>query len=73
VAAARKTAVLVVTTDHPHPSNWMGAPAVAVLPSEVAAAVRRALGGGWNPTAPGPAFHLDSAAAAPGVEVPAPS
>ncbi|UWE13060.1 hypothetical protein [Actinacidiphila bryophytorum] len=50
---------LVVTTDQPHPSNWIGLDASPVLPSDVAAAVRRALHGGWNPSAPGSAYHLD--------------
>lgn len=50
---------LVVTTDQPHPSNWIGREAESVLPSGVAAAVRLALREGWTPTAPGSAFHLD--------------
>ncbi|CAM5663298.1 hypothetical protein [Streptomyces chartreusis] len=54
---------LVVTTGQPHPSNWIGGEAVPVLPSGVAAAIRRALRQGWTPTAPGSAFHLDSAGA----------
>ena len=55
-------ATLVVTTDQPHPSNWMGCDAEPVRPSSVAAAVRLALGEGWTPTAPGSAFHLDQSA-----------
>lgn len=53
---------LVVTTDQPHPSNWIGREAEPVLPSGVASAVRLALREGWTPTAPGPAFHLDQSA-----------
>lgn len=52
-------AVLVVTTDQPHMSNWIGRKAEPVLPSEVAAAIRLALREGWTPTAPGSAFHID--------------
>lgn len=54
--------MLVVTTDQPHPSNWIGREAEPVLPSGVAAAVRLALSEGWTPTAPGSAFHLDQSA-----------
>ncbi|WCH93150.1 hypothetical protein POD33_13910 [Streptomyces moderatus] len=54
---------LVVATDQPHPSNWIGREAAPVLPSDVAAAIRFALRQGWSPTAPGSAFHLDSAGA----------
>ena len=50
---------LVVITDQPHPSNWVGREAEPVLPSGVAAAVRLALGEGSTPTAPGSSFHLD--------------
>ncbi|WP_328427585.1 hypothetical protein [Streptomyces sp. NBC_00443] len=53
---------LVVTTDQPHPSNWIGREAEAVLPSDVSAAVRLALSEGWTPTLPGSAFHLDQSA-----------
>ncbi|MET8827537.1 hypothetical protein ABZX40_16450 [Streptomyces sp. NPDC004610] len=53
---------LVVTTDQPHPSNWIGREAEPILPSGVAAAIRLALSEGWTPTAPGPAFHLDRSA-----------
>ncbi|MFG2573257.1 hypothetical protein [Streptomyces sp. NPDC048481] len=55
-------ATLVVTTDQPHPSNWIGREAEPVLPSGVAAAVRLALREGWTPTVPGSAFHLDQSA-----------
>ncbi|GAA3881457.1 hypothetical protein [Streptomyces sedi] len=50
---------LVVTTDQPHPSNWMGHPAEPVLPSDVARAIRHALHTGWTPTTPGSPFRLD--------------
>ncbi|MEU1122820.1 hypothetical protein ABZ371_04340 [Streptomyces sp. NPDC005899] len=53
---------LVVTTDQPHPNNWLGRAAEPVVPSGVAAAVRLALREGWTPTAPGSAFHLDQSA-----------
>ncbi|MGW2046619.1 hypothetical protein ACWCPF_15740 [Streptomyces sp. NPDC001858] len=52
----------MVTTDHPHPSNWIGREAESVLPSDVAAAVRLALRQGWTSTIPGSAFHLDQSA-----------
>lgn len=50
---------LVVTTDQPHPSNWFGRDAKAVLPSDVAEAIGLALRAGWVPAAPGCSFHLD--------------
>ncbi|MEW2395860.1 hypothetical protein [Streptomyces sp. NPDC046862] len=50
---------LVVSTDQPHPNNWICREAEPVLPSRVATAVRLALREGWTPTAPGSAFHLD--------------
>lgn len=56
----RKGNVLLVTMPQDHPSNWMGRPAVPVLPSTVAVIVRKALAGGWQPTRPGPAFHTDA-------------
>ncbi len=52
-------ATLVVTTDQPHQSNWIGREAKTVLPSGVAVAVRLALREGWTPTVAGSAFHLD--------------
>ncbi|MFJ3226955.1 hypothetical protein ACIPJS_26930 [Streptomyces sp. NPDC086783] len=51
-------ATLVVTTDRPHPSNWIGRKAEPALPSGVAAAIRLALREGWAPTATGSAFLL---------------
>ncbi|MEU8710988.1 hypothetical protein [Streptomyces sp. NPDC048663] len=53
---------LVVTTDQPHPSNWIDREAEPVLPSDVAHAIERALRGGWTPTASGGPFHLDLSA-----------
>ncbi|MER5524855.1 hypothetical protein ABT075_09625 [Streptomyces sp. NPDC002677] len=53
---------LVVTTDQPHPNNWIGREAEPVLPSNVAEGVRLALREGWTPTAPGSTFHLDQSA-----------
>ncbi|MEU0837943.1 hypothetical protein ABZ370_00490 [Streptomyces sp. NPDC005962] len=51
---------LVVTTDQPHPGNWLGREGGPVLPSAVARAIRLALHEGWTPTAPGSPFHLKS-------------
>ncbi|WP_392958328.1 hypothetical protein [Streptomyces sp. LN245] len=53
---------LVVTTNQPHPSNWFGTQGSPILPSEVAAAIRAALTGGWTPARPGSPFHLDRSA-----------
>ncbi|WP_405949128.1 hypothetical protein OG588_24165 [Streptomyces prunicolor] len=50
---------LVVTTDHPHPSNWLCHEPKPVLPSDVAHAIERALREGWTPASPGSPFHLD--------------
>ncbi|MFJ8579335.1 hypothetical protein [Micromonospora sp. NPDC093277] len=52
-----KGRVLLVGMPQDHPSNWFGGPAVPVLPSAVAAIVRKALAEGWQPTQPGTAFH----------------
>ncbi|WP_433020305.1 hypothetical protein [Kribbella sp. CA-294648] len=51
--------VLVVTTNHAHPSNWVCAPHTAVLPSDVARTIRLALHHGWTPDTPGSPFPLD--------------
>lgn len=51
--------VLMVTTNQPHPSNWLVAPGSPVLPSDVADSIRTARAQGWNPEKPGPPFHLD--------------
>ncbi|GHB23124.1 hypothetical protein GCM10010377_11320 [Streptomyces viridiviolaceus] len=50
---------LVVTTNQPHLSNWVGREAKPVFPSDVARAIARALREGWTPTVPGSPFHLD--------------
>lgn len=50
---------LVVTTNQPHASNWVGEPVVPVLPSDVAATITWALRRGWSPTHPGSPVHLD--------------
>ncbi|GAA4090879.1 hypothetical protein [Streptomyces shaanxiensis] len=50
---------LVITTNQPHPSNWLGAQANPVLPSAVADSIRTARVNGWTPERPGPPFHLD--------------
>ncbi|WP_078961923.1 hypothetical protein [Streptomyces hygroscopicus] len=50
---------LVVTTNQPHPSNWLGREAKPVLPADVAEAIELALRAGWAPAAPGRPFHLD--------------
>ena len=54
--------VLVVTTNQPHASNWVGLPAGPVLPRDVADAVRDALARGWTPGHPGVPFFLDKSA-----------
>ncbi|MFE4256007.1 hypothetical protein ACFRU3_42535 [Streptomyces sp. NPDC056910] len=53
---------LVVTSNQPHLSNWIGREARPVLPSDVAQAIERALREGWSPTAPGSPWHLDLSA-----------
>ena len=50
---------LIVTTNQPHPSNWLGRPARPVLPRQVARAVRLAVQAGWDPSSTGAPFHLD--------------
>jgi len=52
-------AVLVVTTNRVHLSNWLGKQSTPVLPGEVADAIRIALSQGWSPTAAGRPFLLD--------------
>ncbi|MEU7584850.1 hypothetical protein AB0A95_00965 [Micromonospora sp. NPDC049230] len=56
--ADRKGSVLLVSMPQNHPSNWFGGPPVPVLPSTVAAVVRRALAEGWRPGEPAAAFHV---------------
>lgn len=53
-----KGRVLLVGMPQDHPSNWIGGSALPVLPSAVAAIVRKALAEGWQPTKPGTAFHM---------------
>lgn len=53
--------VLVVTTDQPHLSNWLGQEARPVVPADVVDAIKTALSRGWAPTAPGSPFFLDLA------------
>ncbi|WP_055591152.1 hypothetical protein [Peterkaempfera griseoplana] len=48
--------VLVVDVGAARPDNWLGRPSMSVLPSTVAAAVRLALAGGWEPERPGRPF-----------------
>ncbi|WP_067832796.1 hypothetical protein [Actinomadura kijaniata] len=59
-------ALLVVSLPCAHPANWVGLPSATVLPSTVAEGVRTALGRGWRPGRPGPAFRvtLENAATA---------
>ena len=45
---------LVVTTDHPHPSNRLGHEAKPVLPSDITHAIERALREGWTRRPPAP-------------------
>ncbi|GAA2334332.1 hypothetical protein OG879_11555 [Streptomyces caniferus] len=51
--------VAVLRTPHPHPANWLGAPAPTVRPAAVAHAIRSALHRGWQPNEPGRPFLLD--------------
>ncbi len=60
--AGCKGRVLLVRMSQDHPSNWFGTPAVPVLPSTVAAIVRKALAEGWQPTQPGMALHMTAPA-----------
>ncbi|MDT7842106.1 hypothetical protein [Streptomyces justiciae] len=53
---------LVVTTDQPHLSNWIGREGQPILPSDVARAIEHALREGWTPTSRGATFHLDLSA-----------
>ncbi|MFE9118254.1 hypothetical protein [Streptomyces sp. NPDC007172] len=52
-------AIMVVTTDQPHPSNWFAISARPVLPADVAGAIRMAHAQGWTPEKPGVPFLLD--------------
>jgi hypothetical protein len=57
--AGQPGSTLVVTTNQPHPSNWVGQSSEAVLPSDVARAIRLALERGWTPATSGSPFPLD--------------
>ncbi|MGW2152287.1 hypothetical protein [Nonomuraea sp. NPDC001699] len=50
--------VLRVSLPCARPDNWEGARTIAIRPPLVAGCVRRALGQGWLPARPGPAFTL---------------
>ena len=50
---------LVVTTNQPHPSNWLNRPASPALPGEVARTIRLAVEHGWDPSGNGAPFFLD--------------
>ncbi|MFC7529624.1 hypothetical protein [Actinoplanes sp. GCM10030250] len=56
--ADRRGAVLIATMPGAHPSNWIGAAGVSVVPSIVAAVIRRARAQGWQADRPGPSFAL---------------
>ncbi|MFI6690134.1 hypothetical protein [Streptomyces sp. NPDC050485] len=51
--------ILVISTNQPHPSNWLVGPGSPVLPSDVADSIRTARANGWTPEKPGSPFHLD--------------
>ena len=53
---------LVVTTNQPHSSNWLGRLAEPILPAEVARTIRLAVERGWDPTGGGAPFLLDQSA-----------
>ncbi|NXY94760.1 hypothetical protein HYE82_10220 [Streptomyces sp. BR123] len=53
---------LVITTNRPHPGNWLGTPGSPVLPAHVADSIRTALTDGWTPTRPGSPFRFDQSA-----------
>ncbi|MEU4420459.1 hypothetical protein AB0F81_07505 [Actinoplanes sp. NPDC024001] len=56
--AERRGSVLVATMPGRLPDDWIGSAAGPVVPSLVAAVVRRAREQGWRPDRPGPAFFL---------------
>jgi hypothetical protein len=60
--AERPGTTLVVTTNQPHPGNWLGGLGSPVLPSHVADAIASALRQGWEPTRRGSPFQLDQSA-----------
>jgi hypothetical protein len=49
---------LVVALPYAHPGNWLGLPSTPVRPATIAAGIHQALGAGWQPQRPGPAFAL---------------
>ncbi|GHB80525.1 hypothetical protein GCM10010347_58860 [Streptomyces cirratus] len=54
--------ILVIKTNQPHPSNWLGTQGSPVLPAQVADGIRTALAAGWTPENPGSPFYLDRSA-----------
>lgn len=52
-----KGSILLVGMPQDHPSNWFGGPSIPVLPSQVAAVIRKALGEGWQPNQSTTAFR----------------
>jgi hypothetical protein len=59
--AEKPAGTLLVLTDRPHPGNWVGLPSNAVVPGDVAQAIRRARERGWEPDRAGPPFRLGRA------------
>ena len=53
-------ATLLIRLEQVHPGNFMGVPASAVTPSQIAAAIAAALRAGWRPDEAGPPFHVDA-------------
>jgi hypothetical protein len=51
-------ALLVLYTDRPHPADRVPKPIVSVRPSDVAGWVCQAIQAGWEPSRPGPQFHV---------------
>ncbi|MEU5002634.1 hypothetical protein [Streptomyces sp. NPDC021622] len=56
---------LVITTNQPHPSNWLGTQGSPIVPAQVADSIRTALTDGWTPENPGSPFHLDQSESFP--------
>lgn len=63
-AEDRRGSVLSIHFRHRHPkvAQVWGSPVVSVIPSQVASAIRRALGAGWQPFDPGPGFAVSGEA-----------
>ncbi|MDD9375164.1 hypothetical protein M8Z33_00465 [Streptomyces sp. ZAF1911] len=53
---------LVIASDQPHPSNWLGTQGSPIMPAQVADSIRTALAVGWTPENPGSPFRLDQSA-----------